>query len=228
MATDAEGKEKESAKRTLKVNGKRAAYKGIVNIPGVFEAENFDKGGEGMTFHDSDSEDEGKTNYRSDNEGVDIVTGNGGHVIGYTAANEWLEYTVNVTEGGKYAYKATVSSGSTNSGFSVGLVKNGKVTSLFKVNVPQTASNSWDTYKPVEGNLSTRLEAGEQILRITIDNPYCNIDKIELKLVEGDGIEMVSADESADNSATYNTVGMKVNDNYKGIIIRNGKKMLKR
>ena len=228
VATDAEGKEKESAKRTLKVNGKRAAYKGIVNIPGVFEAENFDKGGEGMTFHDSDSEDEGKTNYRSDNEGVDIVTGNGGHVIGYTAANEWLEYTVNVTEGGKYAYKATVSSGSTNSGFSVGLVKNGKVTSLFKVNVPQTASNSWDTYKPVEGNLSTRLEAGEQILRITIDNPYCNIDKIELKLVEGDGIEMVSADESADNSATYNTVGMKVNGNYKGIIIRNGKKMLKR
>ena len=227
VATDAEGKEKESAKRTLKVNGKRVAYKGAVNIPGTFEAENFDKGGEGMTFHDSDSEDEGKANYRTDNEGVDIVKGNGGYVIGYTAANEWLEYSVNVTEGGKYAYAATVSSGSTNSGFSLGLVKNGKVTSLAKVSVPQTGNNSWDTYKAVEGNLSTRLEAGEQILRITIDGAYCNIDKIELKLVEGDGIEMVNADEQA-TGPTYNVVGMKVGDNYKGIVIRNGRKVLKR
>ncbi len=227
VATDAEGKEKESVKRTLKVNGKRVAYKGTVNIPGTFEAENFDKGGEGMTFHDSDSEDEGKANYRTDNEGVDIVKGNGGYVIGYTAANEWLEYSVNVTEGGKYAYAATVSSGSTNSGFSLGLVKNGKVTSLAKVSVPQTGNNSWDTYKAVEGNLSTRLEAGEQILRITIDGAYCNIDKIELKLVEGDGIEMVNADEQA-TGPTYNVVGMKVGDNYKGIVIRNGRKVLKR
>ena len=228
VATDSEGKEKESAKRTLKVNGKRSTYKGVVNIPGVIQAENFDKGGEGMTFHDSDSQDEGETNYRTDNEGVDIVKGNGGYVIGYTAADEWLEYTVNVTEGGKYSYAATVSSGSTNSAFTLGLVKNGKVTSLFKVNVPQTGNNSWDTYKAVEGNISSRLEAGEQVFRITINGAYCNIDKIEFKLVEGDGIEMVNADENTSDASTYNVVGMKVGDNYKGIIIRNGKKMLKR
>ena len=228
IATDAEGKVKESAKKTLKVNGKRTAYKGIVSIPGVIQAENFDKGGEGMTFHDSDSQDEGGANYRTDNEGVDIVKGNGGYVIGYTAANEWLEYTVNVTEGGKYAYEATVSSGSTGSAFTLGLVKNGRVTSLCKVDVPQTGNNSWDTYKAVEGNLTSRLEAGEQILRITINGAYCNIDKIELKLVEGDGIEMVNADENASNGSTYNVVGMKVGSDYKGIIIRNGKKMLKR
>ena len=228
IATDAEGKESKIAKLDLQVNNKRIPHKGIIEIPGVIEAENFDKGGEGFTYHDSDSQNEGTTAYRSDSEGVDIVSGNGGYVIGYTAANEWLEYTVNVKEGGKYAYKATASSGSTGSGFTLGLVKDGSIVSLCKVNVSQTANNSWDTYKVFEGNLSTRLEAGEQIMRITINGAYCNIDKIELKLVEGDGIEMVSADESADNSATYNTVGMKVNDNYKGIIIRNGKKMLKR
>lgn len=228
IATDAEGRESKIAVLNLQVNNKRIPHKGIIEIPGVIEAENFDRGGEGFTYHDSDSQNEGTTSYRSDSEGVDIVSGNGGYVIGYTASNEWLEYTVNVKEGGKYSYAATASSGSTGSGFTLGLVKDGSVISLCKVNVSQTANNSWDTYKKFEGNLSTRLEAGEQILRITIDNPYCNIDKIELKLVEGDGIEMVSADESADNSATYNTVGMKVNDNYKGIIIRNGKKMLKR
>ena len=139
-----------------------------------------------------------------------------------------MEYSVNVKEGGKYAYVATASSGSTGSGFTLGLVKDGKVTNLCKVNVSQTASNSWDTYKTFEGNLSTRLEAGEQIMRITINNPYCNIDKIELKLVEGDGIETVNADAQPADGAVYNVVGMKVGADYKGIVIRNGKKYLKK
>ena len=228
IATDAEGRQSKIATLNLVVNNKRIAHKGVVEIPGVIQAENFDRGGEGFTFHDSDSQDEGGTNYRTDNEGVDIVTGNGGYVIGYTASNEWLEYTVNVKEGGKYAYTATVSSGSTGSGFTLGLVKGEQVVSLCKVNVPQTASNSWDTYKAVEGNLSTRLEAGEQIMRITINNPYCNIDKIELKCVEGDGIEMVTADETTDNGNIYNVVGMKVDANYKGIAIKNGRKVIQK
>ena len=228
IATDAEGKQSKIATLNLQVNNKRIAHKGTIEIPGVIEAENFDRGGEGFTFHDSDSEDEGGTKYRSDNEGVDIVSGNNGYVIGYTASNEWMEYSVNVKEGGKYAYVATASSGSTGSGFTLGLVKDGKVTNLCKVNVSQTASNSWDTYKTFEGNLSTRLEAGEQIMRITINSPYCNIDKIELKLVEGDGIETVNADAQPADGAVYNVVGMKVGADYKGIVIRNGKKYLKK
>ncbi len=228
IATDAEGRESKIAVLNLQVNNKRIPHKGVIQIPGVIEAENFDRGGEGFTYHDSDAENEGTTAYRSDSEGVDIVSGNGGYVIGYTASNEWLEYTVNVKEGGKYAYAATASSGSTGSGFTLGLVRNGSITNLCKVNVSQTANNSWDTYKKFEGNLSTRLEAGEQILRITINSPYCNIDKIELILVEGDGIEMVNADEPSADAATYNVVGMKVGAGYKGIVIRNGKKMLKK
>ena len=38
---------------------------------------------------------------------------------------------------------------------------------------------------------------------------------------------MVNADEQA-TGPTYNVVGMKVGDNYKGIVIRNGRKVLKR
>ena len=225
VATDAEGKQSPIVRKTITVNNKRSAFRTVVNLPGVIQAENFDKGGEGLTFHDSDSNDEGGTSYRTDNEGVDIVSGGSGYVIGYTAADEWLEYTVNFTQPGKYSYEATVSSGATGSGFTIGLVENGKVTNLAKVNVPQTASNSWDTYKVVSGNLNKEFETGQQILRITINGAYCNIDKIELKSTNG--IDDATAVQQV-NGPSYNLMGMKVGADYKGIVIKNGKKHLKK
>src|SRR5574344_741480 len=228
IATDTAGKQSNIAKYTLKVNNKRTAYNGTISIPGIIQAENFDKGGEGLTFHDSDSKDEGKASpaYRTDNEGVDIVTGNNGYALGYTAANEWLEYSINVASAGKYSCNATVSSGVTGSGFNIGIVKDGKVTNVCSISVPQTGSSSWDTYKGVTANLSTELEAGDQILRITISSANCNIDKIELKRIIDTGIDNVTNDKQQSTNNIYNIVGMKVNDQYKGLIIKNGKKIL--
>ena len=224
MATDAEGKSKTSAKKTLKVNGKRTPYKSIT-IPGTFQAEDFDKGGDGMTFHDSDATNEGDSNYRTDSEGVDFVKGNGGVVIGYTAANEWLEYSVNATVTGKYSCEATVSSGTTGSGFTLGLVENGKVTNLCKIDVPQTGNSSWDTYKTVTADISKEITEGEHILRITINGANCNIDKITMKCTQPSGIGVVATDEII-AKPTYNLSGQKVGSNYKGIIIRNGRKVI--
>ena len=225
--TDEQGKWSELVEYDMKANNRRGAYKGISEIPGIIEAENFDKGGEGFTFHDSDSNDEGNSRYRSDNEGVDIITTSSGYGIGYTANGEWLEYTINVTEAGKYDYEATVSSGLNGSGFRVSLVKGEQLIDLFKVNVPQTGNNNWDTYKVVKGSLNTELEAGEQTIRIAIDGAYCNIDKIELKL-NSTGIADILADEEHRSRNSYNIYGMKVDANYKGIVIRNGKKVIRR
>ena len=224
VATDAEGRENSSAKKALKVNGKREPYSGTpIVIPGVIQAENFDKGGEKMTFHDSDDNREGDTEYRKDGEGVDFVKGNGGTAIGYTAENEWLEYTVDVQEAGTYSYKATVSSGTSGSGFSIALVTPGKVTTVAKVSVPQTGNNNWDTYKVVEGELTKDLEVGQQIIRFTITGQQCNIDKVELICVSS-GIRDMLYDIPVTDQKTYDLFGRRVNDNYKGIIIRNGKK----
>jgi hypothetical protein len=231
IATDAEGKEKMSAAKTLKVTGKRVPYKNVIDIPGVIQAENFDKGGEGLTFHDSDDNDEGDAKYRTDNEGLDLVKGNGGSAIGYTAKGEWTEYSVNVTEAGDYACEATVSSGTTGSGFTVGLVKNGKVTDLFKINVPQTGNNNWDTYKVVKVDNVT-LNAGEQILRITIDGINCNIDKLEFKSLNQSGIMAVEAKEQ--NAAVYTLQGVMVgtteqwNTLPSGVYVVDGNKRIKR
>ena len=229
IATSAEGKENVSAKRTLKVNGRRSPYTAVIQIPGTFQAENFDKGGEGLTFHDSDSERQGDSSYRTDAEGVDFVKGNNGVAIGYTAADEWLEYTVNVTEPGEYSCVATVSSGTTNSGFRLGVVKNGSVRNLCQINVPQTGNNDWGTYKEVTvEKLNLNLDEGEQILRITITGANCNIDKIKLICTKNTGINDVEHSTMNDQRPIYNLSGQKVKGNYKGIIIQNGRKVLKR
>ena len=144
VAVDSEGKESNIASYVLKVQNKRTPYK-TVNIPGIFEAEDFDKGGEGFTFHDSDSNDESGSGYRTDNEGAEIVTGNGGYALGYTTSGEWYEYTVNVLEAGTYTYKATVSSGNNSSSFSLSLVEGEDLTELASVSVPQTGDNDWGT-----------------------------------------------------------------------------------
>jgi GH35 family endo-1,4-beta-xylanase len=223
IATDADGKENVSAAKVLKVNGKREPYKDAITIPGIIQAENFDKGGEKLSFHDSDGTREGDQDYRSDGEGVDFVKGNGGTAIGYTAKGEWLEYTIDVQEAGTYEYIATVSSGVSGSSFNIGIFKDNRLTTVAKVSVPQTGSNDWSKYTTVEGELSQELEAGQQILRVSITNDQCNIDKIELKCTSS-GIRDMLYDIPVTDQKSYDLFGRRVNDNYKGIIIRNGKK----
>lgn len=222
IATDVDGKSK-TATYTLNVNPKREPFAAgkPFNIPGTLQAEYFDKGGEGAAYHDNDPDNQGDANYRSA-DGVDIVNGNNGKAIGYTNTGEWVEYTINVKEAGTYSYEATVSSGTTNSGFSINIRKDKTITKLADVKVPQTGSNNWDTYKVVEGTVE--LEAGEQILRLIITGSNCNIDKIKFSLVTG--INGVVMDEPSSDDALYNLSGQKVNANYKGIVIQRGKKQL--
>jgi GH35 family endo-1,4-beta-xylanase len=227
IATDAEGKEKMSAVKTLKVNGRRVPYlANPISIPGVIQAENYDNGGEGLTYHDADEANQGDASFRTA-DGVDIVKGNGGKAIGYTSASEWIEYSVNVKEPGEYQCIATVSSGTTNSGFTLALRNNSVSTTLCKINVPQTANNSWDTYKTVTVNLSRALTVGEQVWRITINGANCNIDKLELKLIDT-GIEDMENSQQEGNQPQYNLSGQKVGTDFRGIVIKNGRKVLKR
>ena len=92
--------------------------------------------------------------------------------------------------------------------------------------MPQTGNNDWSKYKAVTGEFKAPLEAGRQTLRITINAPYVNLDKIELKL-SGTGIQTIEGD-AVSEQAIYNLYGMKVDKNYKGIIIKNGKKIINR
>ena len=228
IATDADGKSKTSTAVILTVNPKREPYSGVIAIPGTLQAENYDKGGEGYSYHDTNATNEGDASFRAD-DGVDIVKGNGGKAIGYTEADEWTEYTVNVEESGKYSCEAVVSSGTTGSKFVVQRVKGSTKTTLCTIDVPQTGSNNWDTYTTVKKDLSASLTAGEQVFRITIKGKQCNIDKLIFKLTQSTGIEEVESAPNAQHpSPIYNLSGQKVDDGYRGIVIRNGRKVLRK
>jgi hypothetical protein len=72
-------------------------------IPGKIEIENFDKGGQGNAYNDSDVLNNG-SEYRV-TEGVDIQTTTdvgGGYNVGWTDTGEWMEYLVDVQQSGNY------------------------------------------------------------------------------------------------------------------------------
>ncbi len=141
-------------------------------IPGTIEAEDFDKGCPNVSYYDTDTKDEGDANYRNDNTGVDIVKGNNGNAIGYTAKGEWLNYTIDVKEAGTYKMEAHVSSGNSSSSFSVSCGN-----SVVNVNVPMIKESSWEDYSVVEKEMDF-YDEGIHTLSIEITNPYCNIDKL--------------------------------------------------
>lgn len=214
--------------------GQRAAHNGVTTLPGTLQFEDFDEGGEGFTFHDSDATDEGNVHYRTDNEGVDIVTGNNGYALGYTAPGEWLEYTVNVTQAGTYSYDAYASHGNNvQCGFTVSLVDNGQNTQLCSQTITQTDNNTWATYNKFSGTFSKPLSAGQHILRVTITGQYVNLDKMVLTCTQPAGIEEISltpdpSPKGEGSNYWFTLDGRKLCEQptHPGVYINNGKKVV--
>jgi aryl-phospho-beta-D-glucosidase BglC (GH1 family) len=145
-------------------------------LPGTVEAEDFDAGGEGFTYHDADASNLAGA-YRPD-EGVDIYSRNdGGYQIGSTVPGEWLEYSVEVSRDGQYTldcHLAAIQAGGT---FSIQFT-DGTADTLAAPN-----SGSWLTTKTVSTVLP--LKAGVQIMRLTVlSQPLFNIDKFTFSLPE--------------------------------------------
>lgn len=146
-------------------------YAGVNAIPGKIQAENYDVGGEGVAYHDADAENSGAV-LRTD--GVDI-TGDAtlGYKIGWTVAEEWLEYTVTVESAGDYSWAANVSMGGDSAAFHM-TMDGVDITDRVQV----LGAGTWDDYKEISGNLSAPLTAGSHVLRIVFDRPYMNLDWI--------------------------------------------------
>jgi hypothetical protein len=78
----------------------------------TIQVENFDNGGEGVAFHDTDSSNSGGNAFRG-NLGVDIKPtsdAGGGFRVTDTAIGEFLEYTAFVNQGGNYDFDFRLSS----------------------------------------------------------------------------------------------------------------------
>ncbi len=145
-----------------------------ISIPGTFEAENFDLGGEGVAYHDNVPGNAGGQ-YRL-NEDVDIILSSdalgGGYAVNNFETGEWLAYTVNVAATGQYDVGLRVSSMFTTSAFHIEI---DGVNVTGSVLVPNTGS--WSTFQWV-GKQGIALAAGTHVLKVVADQQYFNLNSI--------------------------------------------------
>jgi len=149
----------------------RAPYLGTPTIiPGTVEAENYDIGGDGLTYHTFIGTNlEGM--YRP-NDGVDIgQQASGQYHIGYIATYDWFEYTVNIQQAGDYNITAYVASDGSKAGQFI--LKFGLKYSSFTT----ASTGGWSTYSTVS-NILKNLKAGQQVMRLEVNNAGFYLDKI--------------------------------------------------
>lgn len=149
-------------------------------IPGKVEAEEYDFGGQGVSYNDKDSENRGEA-FRKD--GVDIYKGASGFVVGYNQADEWLNYTVDVQETSKY--KVSVSAATDNANASFQLLIDGKAVTG-TVSAPNTGS--FTSFSTVVARTS-EISAGQHTLQLKVVGDWFDIDNMTFEKYESNGNE---------------------------------------
>ena len=143
-----------------------------IAIPGELEVEEYDLGGEGLAYHDNEAQNIPNA-FRTD-EGVDLGAFGAGYILEYVVNGEWIEYTVNVEEGGTYQITAIAASEVSNGIFSITSQQNNASTIFV---IPNTGD--WNNFQPINANGSIELEEGSQQIRLSIENinPF-NLNKL--------------------------------------------------
>jgi hypothetical protein len=132
-------------------------------VPGTFEAENFDEGGQLVAYRDMTAGNKGGA-YRSTD--VDLGPASdagGGYYVGWTPAGEWLKYTVSVGTTGTYTLETRVANIGTGATFHVevdGVDRTGAIA------VPDTGG--WQTWQTIS-TPGISLTAGQRVLRVVLD-----------------------------------------------------------
>ena len=142
-------------------------YTGSPSATGqTIEAEDYDKGGEGVGFHDLDVANRGGRYRTAD--GVDVEAGgSNGFFVGYGAAGEWAEYTVNVATAGAYAFAFNVRGPVSGSAAKTGGQFHADVDGVNKTGTLTISSTSTSFNTITSGTVS--LTAGTHVVRVALD-----------------------------------------------------------
>lgn len=167
-----------------------------IAIPGKVEVENYDLGGQNIAYNDLSAGNLGNA-YRT-TENVDIQLGSDLGVAlynsGYTAAGEWMEYTVNVTTAGTYSFQARVAS--TVAGKSFHIEMDG--VTVATIAVPNTGG--WQNWQTVTVS-NVALTAGNKIMRLFMDTDQINIDYVNV--VNTSGARFISSSKGGSTEAAF-------------------------
>ena len=150
----------------IKVIGNGTPYTGTpFMVPGLLQAENYDKGGEGIAYHDVDPNNIGLA-YRP-NEGVDIEpSSDQGYDVYWIVAGEWMEYTIEVPKDGFYDIIPNVSSVPGFGNFTI-FINGVDISGKKQV----TNTGGWQSWHPIPIK-NVKLKAGKQILRFRVNTDY--------------------------------------------------------
>lgn len=180
-------------------------YSGVISVPGTVEAENFDNGGQGVAYNDSDASNNGGQ-YRST--GVDISNASeGGFNVGWTSDGEWLEYTVNVASAGDYDFTFRVASPGTNGRLNVAFNGSNKTGT---VSIPNTGG--WQNWSDVTVS-DVNLSAGQQVMRVNITSGGFNFNRITIDAVQSSGFAGYYNIISRSSSKGLDVAGNATNNN---------------
>jgi len=148
-------------------------------LPGRVEAEDFDDGGEGVSFHETTRKADWAVDYRP--YPVDVKKSpddDDMFSVGRFEAEEWLEYTVDVMPG---IYNIHLRVGTVRDGRTMDVDLNGE--NLCTANVPNTGS--WSEYETVTviGVEVSDEQGGEGRLRISPSANGVDVGWLEFEIV---------------------------------------------
>ncbi len=180
-------------------------------VPGRIEFEYYNEGGEGISYHDSDSVNNGSGKLNPANgtflnefrmkEGVDISYTKPNHIddnpfnkvprdmnkfyVGWTKPGEWINYSVNVNEAGKYTIGLLYTS---NGDGAISFDVDGMdATGLLKINSTYDSRDTiswrqWHHWNKSDSIGSVTLEKGIHVLTLHIvANGNMNLDYMDLE-----------------------------------------------
>jgi hypothetical protein len=192
------------------VPGSRPFQGRAQSLPGALECELYDEGGEGVAYHETDGRNHGsgelnkggtdRDNFRKD-EDVDISFTKddwdnsafnlvpqelGRFYMGWTAAREWVRYTVDIARAGRYSV-GVMYTARYDGGFVLELDGRevGAPVRLASTANPLDERRNWHHWNYHEQAGALSLPAGRHVLTLEILEPgNLNLDRIDFSLVE--------------------------------------------
>ena len=181
-------------------------------IPGRVQCELYDTGGEGISYHDTDSTNNGSGNLNPANgnffnefrmkEGVDISYTKSNNIdnnpynkvepemhqlyVGWTKPGEWIKYTVDVQKTGTYKIGIKYTCNDTSS---IEIATDKNSTGVIKIesthnDADTVAWRQWHHWNKTDSVASLFLESGKQVLTLkTVAKGNMNYDYLEFSLI---------------------------------------------
>jgi len=175
IATDTEGWDTEEIRNVI-VRVPQGPYEGTPHaIPGEFEFEHYDVGGQDSAYFDSTPGSETGVEFR-DNESVDIEEcGEGGYNLAYTAIGDWTEYTCDIT--GTGTFEMSVRYATEGDGRNLTVYMDGE---KIADKIECGSTGEWQTYQ--DKKIEVDLKHGTHVLRFEVGGENnLNLNNVSFK-----------------------------------------------